>query len=73
MPCNAHLFMGRQLPPSEALIPATATDATKKGKERKGKGRGGSVVRHGIHEMPSLLLLSMSDGVSAEGGRSKME
>lgn len=70
MPCNAHLFMGRQLPPSEALIPATATDATKKGKGRKG---GGSVVRHGIHEMPSLLLLSMSDGVSAKGGRSKME
>lgn len=68
MPCNAHLFMGRQLPPSEALIPATATDAT-----NKGKGTGGehSVVRHGIHEMPSLLLLlSMSD---AKGGRSKME
>lgn len=71
MPCNAHLFIGRQLPPSEALIPATATDATKKEKGRKGGG--GSVVRHGIHEMPSLLLLSMSDGVSAEGGRSKME
>lgn len=28
--------MGRQLPPSEALIPATATDATNKGKGTRG-------------------------------------
>lgn len=58
--------MQRQLPPSEALIPAAATDATK-----KGEGKGGSVVRHGIHEMPSLLL-SMPDGVGGGQG-SKME